>query len=279
MASPLQLKYVTKLAGARVLVLGGTSGIGFAVASAALEHGATVIISGSQVHRLESSLARLKQAYPDPSYHRRLSGYPCDLGVPEKLEENLSSLFKQSTTTTAVQQQEQSPPSPLIDHIVFTAGDSPQITPVSDVTVDYIQKTGSVRFLGPLILAKLAPKYMTATSNSSITLTSGSQSLKPLPKWTVLVAYGCAVEGMTRGLAVDLLPIRVNCVAPGAILTELFDSIPPERRQSALEKMSQDTVIGRVGTPADVAEAYIYLMKDGFCTGSLVHSDGGRLLK
>ncbi|KAN0086836.1 hypothetical protein V8E54_000524 [Elaphomyces granulatus] len=276
--SPLQLKYVPKLAGARVLVLGGTSGIGFAVASAALEHGATVIISGSQVHRLESALARLKQAYPDPSYHGRLSGYTCDLGVPEKLEENLSSLFKQSTTT-AVQQQEQSPPSPLIDHIVFTAGDSPQITPVSDVTVDYIQKTGSVRFLGPLILAKLAPKYMTATSNSSITLTSGSQSLKPLPKWTVLVAYGCAVEGMARGLAVDLLPIRVNCVAPGAILTELFDSIPAERRQSVLEQMSKDTLIGQVGTPADVAEAYIYLMKDGFCTGSLVHSDGGRLLK
>ncbi|OXV06706.1 hypothetical protein Egran_05527, partial [Elaphomyces granulatus] len=243
--SPLQLKYVTKLAGARVLVLGGTSGIGFAVAAAALEHGATVIISGSQAHRLESALARLKQAYPDPSYHHRLSGYTCDLGVPEKLEENLSSLFKQSTTTAAVQQQEQSPPSPLIDHIVFTAGDSPQITPVSDVTVDYIQKTGSVRFLGPLILAKLAPKYMTATSNSSITLTSGSQSLKPLPKWTVLVAYGCAVEGMARGLAVDLLPIRVNCVAPGAILTELFDSIPAERRQSVLEQMSKDTLIGQ----------------------------------
>jgi NAD(P)-dependent dehydrogenase (short-subunit alcohol dehydrogenase family) len=96
------------------------------------------------------------------------------------------------------------------------------------------------------------------------------------------VAYGGAVEGMARGLAVDLLPIRVNCVAPGAILTKPLDSIPAEKRQSVLEQieqMSKDTLMGRVGTLADAAEAYIYLMKDGFCTGSLVHSDGGRLLK
>ncbi|KAN0068022.1 hypothetical protein V8E54_013950 [Elaphomyces granulatus] len=252
MASSLQLKYLTKLAGARVLILGGTSDIGFAVASAALEHGAKVIISGSLMHRFEGALRLdrtltcLKEAYPDPTYHRRLSGYACDLGVPEKLEENLSSLFKQ--VTTAAPQS----PSSLIDHIIFAAGDSPEIT---DVTVDSAPSLGSL----PLILAKLAPKYMKRTSNSSITLTSVSQ------------------VGLTRDLALDLKPIRVNCVATGAIHTELLDNIPPEQLQRIHENMSKDTVLGQVGNPVDVAEAYIYSMKDGFSTGSSIHSDGGML--
>ncbi|OXV06687.1 hypothetical protein Egran_05546 [Elaphomyces granulatus] len=252
MASPLQLKYLTKLSGARVLILGGTSDIGFAVASAALEHGAKVIIAGSRMHRFEGALrldrtlTRLKEAYPDPSYHRRLSGYACDLGVPEKLEENLSSLFKQVTTAA--------PQSSLIDHIIFAAGDSPEIT---DVTVDSVPSLSSL----PLILAKLAPKHMKRISNSSITLTSVSQL------------------GLTRDLALELKPIRVNCVAPGAIHTELLDNIPPEQLQSIHENMSKDTVLGQVGNPVDVAEAYIYSMKDGFSTGSSIHSDGGRLLE
>jgi len=129
------------------------------VASAALEHGAKVIIAGSRMHRFEGALrldrtlTRLKEAYPDPSYHRRLSGYACDLGVPEKLEENLSSLFKQVTTAA--------PQSSLIDHIIFAAGDSRKST---DVTVDSVPSLSSL----PLILAKLAPKHMKRISNSSL---------------------------------------------------------------------------------------------------------------
>ena len=82
-----------------------------------------------------------------------------------------------------------------------------------------------------------------------------------------------------RGLAVDMAPIRVNCVSPGAVHTELFNDIPEDRLQSVLEGMAGGTLVGRVGKPEDVAEAYIYAMKDGFCTGTIIESHGGRLLR
>lgn len=277
MAGSMTLKYMSKLGGARVLVLGGTSGIGFAVAEAALEHGASVAISGSRERKLQSALSRLRTAFPDHADHGRINGYTCDLGTPENLEENIAKLLSQVTkSTTADGQQDK---SSLLDHIVYTAGDAIKVTPVSDLTVDTIQRMGTIRFMGPLLLAKLALRYMKKSSTSSITLTSGSQSLKPMPNWTAIVAYATGTEGMMRGLAVDLAPIRVNCVSPGAVHTELFNDIPADRLDSVLESMASSTLVGKVGKPEDVAEAYLYVMKDSFCTGSIIESNGGRLLK
>ena len=83
-----------------------------------------------------------------------------------------------------------------------------------------------------------------------------------------------------RGLAVDLAPhTRVNMVNPGAVHTELFDSIPKESLESVLQEFKNDTVLGKVGKPEELAEAYVYAMKDHFVTGAMITSDGGRLLK
>lgn len=79
---------------------------------------------------------------------------------------------------------------------------------------------------------------------------------------------------MTKTLAVDLAPIRVNVVSPGAIHTELLQGVPDQ----AMEVFAKATTVGRIGRPEDVAEAYLYFMKDGFATGSMVESNGGRLL-
>ncbi|EED21574.1 oxidoreductase, short chain dehydrogenase/reductase family [Talaromyces stipitatus ATCC 10500] len=265
MAGSMPLKYMSKLAGSRVLILGGTSGIGFAVAEAALEHGATVIISSSRENKLQNALSRLREAYPDPTYHARINGYTCDLGTPENLDENIAKLLAQVTKNSPSERADDQRDDPaLLDHIIYTAGDAIKVTPVPDLTVDTIQRMGTVRFMGPLLLSKLAPRYMKKSSTSSITLTSGSQSLKPMPNWTAVVAYSTGTEGMMRGLAVDLAPIRVNCVAPGAVHTELFNDISADRLDSVLESMASATLVGKVGKPEDVAEAYLYAMKDGF---------------
>ncbi len=153
-----------------------------------------------------------------------------------------------------------------------------------------ILQSGTVRFLAPLLLSKIAPPFFAQPSpnpnssgshsgfSPSLTLTSGTNAQKPMPNWTLLAAYGSAIEGLTRGLAIDLKPIRVNVVSPGAVLTELFDSIPAERREAALDGMRKGTVLGKLGRPEEVAEAYLYAMRDGFCTGKVLGSDGGRLL-
>ena len=258
-------KYAAKLHNARVLVFGGTSGIGFCVAEAALEHGAHVCLSGSKQSKLDSAIARLQSSYPEKI--SSLSGQVCDLSQPSELERNIESLLKKAAADSK------------IDHIVFTAGDAIKIAPVAELTLEAIQRAGNVRFLGPLILAKLAPKYLSDGPRASITLTGGTMSHRPNKNWTLIAAWGSGVEGITRGLAVDLAPVRVNMVSPGAVHTELFDEIPKDRLEGVLQGYKEGTLVGEVGTPENLAEAYLYSMRDHFMTGTIIQSDGGRLLK
>lgn len=144
-SSNSSLKYVSKLSGKRVLVLGGTSGIGYCVAEAALEHGATVIVSSSSASKIAQTTYRLKGAYPDSA--SRVSGHRCDLSQPASLEGNLETLFKASTTEGT-----------KIDHVVFTAGDALTLKTVAEATIEDIQAAGVVRFMAPLVLGKVAPK-------------------------------------------------------------------------------------------------------------------------
>jgi NAD(P)-dependent dehydrogenase (short-subunit alcohol dehydrogenase family) len=262
-------KYTSKLLDKNILVIGGTTGIGFAVAEAALEYGASVTVTGQNPERLARAVSRLQAAYPDiPASHIR--GERCDLAHPEgdALEQSFTALFEQATNGK----------TKPIDHVVFTAGDALKITPVKDVTVEQILKSGIVRFIAPIILGKIAPKYFVKNAASSITFTGGSNSSKPMPNWTVMAGWGAGVEGVTRGLAVDLKPIRVNVVAPGSVHTELYDDIPKEKLEGVLEGMRKATLTGNVGAPEEVAEAYLYAMRDSFVTGQVLQSDGGRLL-
>ena len=260
MASPTA-KYISKLHESRVLVLGGTSGIGFCVAEAALEQGAQVWIASSTQHKLDHAVSRLQSSYPDKS--AKVSGCLCDLSDAQQLESNLESLFKAASVDGK------------IDHIVYTAGDPIKPIPLAEATPEAIYQTGTVRFLGPLMLAKVAQKYLSPGPKSSITLTSGVRVYRPAKDWTAMVAYGSGLEGMTRGLAVELAPIRVNLVCPGAVKTEAFDRFPKE----VIQSFKDASLLERLGTPEDLAEAYIYTMKDHFVTGEVIKSEGGLLLK
>ncbi|MBZ5798178.1 SDR family oxidoreductase, partial [Burkholderia contaminans] len=79
-------------------------------------------------------------------------------------------------------------------------------------------------------------------------------------------AAGGATEGLSRGLAVDLRPVRCNCVMLGGVETELLDMIPKEHREAVLDSFRKETLTGTIASPQEVAEAYVYLMKDSFAT-------------
>jgi len=83
---------------------------------------------------------------------------------------------------------------------------------------------------------------------------------------------------MVRGLAVDLKPVRVNLVSPGAVETELWDSLPKEAREGYFKTVGAKLLTGGIGMPEDVAECYLWLMKDKNVTGTVVQTDGGALL-
>lgn len=132
-----------------------------------------------------------------------------------------------------------------------------------------IPKTGVLRYLHRLVvafllLAKLLPKFVNQSVSSSLTLTSGVKAHKPQPGWSVMVAAGAAAEGLTRGLAVDLSPLRVNAVFPGAVHTELFRNISEDHLPSVLDKFKQSSITGTVGKPEEAAEAYLQCMKNSF---------------
>lgn len=235
-----------------VLVIGGTSGIGYGVARKCLAEGAIVHIASSNVSRVSESIDSLKQTFPDAN----ITGHVCDL-AGQDVEARLEKLF------AAV--------GPL-DHLVFTAGDNLSITPLNNISLDAIHRAGHIRFAVPLLLGKLAPRFLKPGYRSSFILTTGSVSEKPFPNWSLVAGYATGLHGMTRSLALDLKPLRVNLVSPGAVATPLWG---PNGVPNGIEKY---TALGKVGSIDEVAEAYIYLMKDTNATGSCISTNGGALL-
>lgn len=259
-----------RLANRHILIFGGTSGMGFAVANMSLSHGAHVTISGSAQPKVDAKVALLQSYYPstDPSYVR---GFACDLAQEETLEENLKAVLDKVTEHGARK----------VDHIVYTAGGPGDLPKVADVTLESALKPMVMRMGGPALLAKLISggEYMPLSDNSSMTVTGGTNTYKPLPGWTFAASAGGGLDGLVRGLAVDLKPVRVNCVVPGAIETELLKKWIESLGEEGTLKMKEGmSLAGTLGQPEDIAEAYGYLMRDRFATASFVTSDGGRLL-
>jgi NAD(P)-dependent dehydrogenase (short-subunit alcohol dehydrogenase family) len=262
MSSP-KYKFLNKLQGKRILIFGGTSGIGFGVAEGCFEHGASIIITGSNPDKLEKTVQRLKDSYGD--LEGRVITHPCDLANEETLEDNVVKLLQAATDNGANK----------IGHISFSAGDGLVVDTIENITIPQLRRMEVVRFLAPVMIAKHIPKYVEKSADSSFTLTGGVGSWKPFPGRAAAAGLGARAEGLMRGLAVDLAPIRVNLVSPGAIKTELLMRVATPEVEKA---WSTKTLVGRLGRPEDAAEAYLYTMKDGFVTGSIVHTDGGYLL-
>lgn len=254
--------YTSKLKDKKILIFGGTAGIGLAVAAASLESGANVVLCSSRDSSIEKAKKTLSTEYPSASH--RLEAITCNLFDPD-LDNALAGIFNTIGK---------------LDHIVYTAGDNLELTPFETVTLPQITKAHHLRSFIPLLLAKHAAKALHHGPESSLTLTTGSIAHKPIPGgWSVTAAVGAGICGLTRQLAFEMRPVRVNCVAPGVVDTPLWDhGMDEEEKRAFLEACKEKTATGEVGRPSDVAEAYLFLMKDRNCTGTVVNSDGGALL-
>lgn len=251
-----QQKY-NKLANKRVLIIGGSSGIGFAVAEACIESSASVTISSSSSDRVAQKVKDLQTSYPHAK--DTIRGFACDLSKPT-LERDLEALFEQVGK---------------LDHIVFTAGDPLAQMPLSEISLEKIQTAGQVRFFAPLLIAKVGSKYLDSSPQSSIIITTGSVATQPRPNWSVIASYAGGLHSMVRNLAVDLKPIRVNLVSPGAIDTELWKGMPEDKKKEMFKAIEGKVLTGKVGRPEEVAEAYLWLLKDANVTGMCATSDSG----
>jgi NAD(P)-dependent dehydrogenase (short-subunit alcohol dehydrogenase family) len=86
------------------------------------------------------------------------------------------------------------------------------------------------------------------------------------------------IEALTRALAIELAPIRVNAVSPGVVRTNLWQTMSAEDRENLYESVGNSLPVGRVGEAYDLAQAYMYLMQEGFSTGQTIVVDGGTVL-
>ncbi|AGB21521.1 dehydrogenase of unknown specificity, short-chain alcohol dehydrogenase like protein [Mycobacterium sp. JS623] len=235
------------LKNARVLVIGGTSGIGLGVASAAADRGATPIVVSRRRSSVDHALAQL------PEHARGAALDLTDLAAVQRLAADIGA----------------------IEHLVFTAGESLQLAPLADLTPDVITGFFQTRFVGALTAVRAFAPHITA--DGSITLTSGTAAEQPgfgaLP-----VSICGAMNALTKALAVELAPIRVNAVAPGVVRTPLWDAMSEADRQNMYTQAAQQLPLGRIGEVADTALAYIYCMEQAFGTGTVLTVDGGTVL-
>jgi NAD(P)-dependent dehydrogenase (short-subunit alcohol dehydrogenase family) len=233
------------LQGQRVLVIGGSSGIGLAVAQAALDAQAQVTVASSSRERVGRAVARLRGS----------EGVQLDV-----------------TDEAAVEACFAAPAS--FDHIVYTAADWAQVghKPFAELDLAAAATLFDVRFWGALNVARHGAKRV--VPGGSITLTNGMAAHRPQKGLAVATAMAGAVEHLVMGLAVELAPVRVNAVCPGAIRTEAWDELPEAFRQVQEARLAGQ-LVPRAGTTAEVAEAYLYLMRGTYTTGQTLRVEGG----
>ena len=115
-------------------------------------------------------------------------------------------------------------------------------------------------------------------AGGSIVLTTGVAGARPRKGWTVAASICSAMEGLTRALAVELAPVRVNAVSPGVVRSPFWGAMSEHDREAMYRDASARLPVGRVGEVDDIAEAYLYLMRENFSTGQVIVVDGGTVL-
>ncbi|KIJ48770.1 hypothetical protein M422DRAFT_28234 [Sphaerobolus stellatus SS14] len=245
------------LKGKSIVIFGGTSGIGFGVAHASLlSDAAEVLVVSSNPERVANAVKRLQNGNFGKG---EIRGEVVDAKDQEKMKAFVVGLGE-------------------VDHIVYTSGDSDIVSKdhyrFPNFTVDTGKASFDVRFWGPVIVAQNA-KFR---AGGSLTLTGGMLLLKPMPGLTLSTGVMGAVDSVTRGLAVDLAPIRVNNICLGAVETELLYEVPEAARVMMLKNAVDKSLVKHVATPLEVAEAYLFAMKCTFLTGQSLLVDGGYVL-
>ncbi|HEY7997232.1 MAG TPA: SDR family oxidoreductase [Pseudolabrys sp.] len=231
------------LAGKKVVVVGGSSGIGLSTAELAKSEGAEVLVASRNADRLKAVADRLGA-----------KAIPTDVTN----DESVVNLFRQCGP---------------IDHVVVTAAQL-RSGPFKTVPMEDVRATMESKFWGAWRVAHAAQFRL----GGSLTLVTGFLSIRPRPNSAIVGAANGALESLARSLALELAPVRVNAVSPGIIDTPIRSAMPEAARREMLAKTAAALPVGRVGVGEDIARQILTFMTVGFATGSIVYIDGGALI-
>ena len=231
-------------AGQRICVVGGTAGIGLAIARRVAAGGGALVVAGRDLQRAQASAAHLGRA---------AIGLAVDVDRPDAIE----TFFKDLGA---------------IDHLVTTAG---KVMPGPF-------KTGFIEDARASMASKFWSQYLCARHaevKRSILLVSGTLSRNPMSGTAALGAVNGAVEALGRSLALELAPVRVNVLSPGLVRgTEAFAAMPASDREAMFTSMAKALPAGLVGDPDSVAIVAAALLASPYATGAVVDVDGGGLI-
>jgi NAD(P)-dependent dehydrogenase (short-subunit alcohol dehydrogenase family) len=160
--------------------------------------------------------------------------------------------------------------------LVFTAGETLQLGELAITTLEQAKQFFNIRFWGAFMAAKYGSRGI--QTGGSIVLTNGLAGLRPQKGWSVMASICGALEALTRALAIELAPIRVNLVCAGFVRTELWSNVPRSERKEMFANAARQLPVGRVGEAEDLAETYLYLMRQAFSTGAMILVEGGGVI-
>src|SRR5580692_5215864 len=232
----------------RVVVVGGSSGIGLAVAQEAASQGAKVVIVSSNAERVQKAV-------------ECISGGAQGQAVDVSDEGAVATFFSKLGA---------------FDHLIFTAGDSLHLHELAATDLQPARRAFELRYWAALAAVKYGSPHI--RKEGSIVLTTGIAGQRPRKGWVIAASVCGTIEALTRALAVELAPIRVNAVCPGVVRTNLWQGMTVAVRENLFETVGKSLPVGRVGEPHDLAQAYLFLMQEGFSTGQIVVVDGGTVL-
>lgn len=228
----------------RVVVIGGSSGMGLAVARRAAERGAKVLVASRSVEKLSRAKAEIRGT---------IGTYPLDVTREEEVERFFSRVG-------------------ALDHLVTSAAIT-GMGPFLETPQEKVRALFESKFWGQYRAARHAAPRI--APGGSITFFSGIAGQRPFHGFSAYAAVNGAVEGLCRALALELAPVRVNVVSPGIVDTPAYAGMDEEERRAFLDSVAKRLPAGRVGDPDDAAEAALFLMLSGFTTGTVLSVDGG----
>lgn len=234
--------------GQRIVIIGGSSGMGLAIARIAASEGATVVIASRSQERLQKAKAQIQ-------------------GTVEVLTVNVMDEASVKAFFDKVGE---------FDHLT-TPGNEAAMGPFLELDTAKARAAFDSKFWGQYYAARYGSPKMRA--GGSITFFAGIWSQRPVPGSSVITAINSAVEGLGRALAMELAPIRVNTISPGIVDTPIYSGMAPEAKEAMFKGAAASLPVRRVGRPEEIAQTVLYLMSNGFATGNTLYVDGGATLR
>ena len=233
------------LQGVRILIAGGSSGVGLATAELLVKCGAEVVLNGRDRVKLE----RVKE-----QLGAKASICVFDAANPEERTGGLATIG-------------------AIDHLVVALSGGKGAGAFTEVTQPDLRSGFEAKFWVHFALAQESLTYL--SPSGSITFVSAISARAANPGTAGLAAINSAIEGMVKPLAVELRPRRVNAVSPGVVDTPWWNWMTGDQKQAAFAKFAASTPVGRVGKPGDIAQSIVFLIGNSFMTGCVLECDGG----